>query len=303
MRRFPIALVLASTSACSTNDGTLQIHSAISIDKTDCVLNPDSEAYLTTGMYDPRGVYGAPEAYSLNLIAKNTLSAPEEGAISGRESGNDVEIFAVDVCWFPAHPGSEGALEYSGYVDGVPEHLTCDKLPDAQKTTKVVSAPVSAEGRAAFSFLILETEALQLLYGTNFQPWAIPDQGEFTVTQGPTTTRYYSAAASDPTDLGGRHAAWGNFPAWWSARVIVQVRANAILLSGGTAQSNWFIFPVDICVGCAAAKCGTPEVEVCAPGEVFLVGHRPDPRDTCQPSQNHGPNCVEKACPEEEEDA
>jgi hypothetical protein len=286
--------MLLSSVACSTNDGSLQIYSAIAIDKTPCALSPDSETYLDVGMYDPKGFFGAPKTYSLNLIAKNTMSTPAEGSsTSGSENANDAEIVAMDVCWFPAHPGSAGAPEYADYADGVPESLTCDRLPDAQKTTKVLSAPVSAGGRSALGLEILDTAALQTMYGTDFQPWALPLQGPFAIDLG-IANWYYSLGASDPTDLEARHSAWGNFPASRSARVIVQVRANAVLLSGGTVQSNWFIFPVDVCVGCAALGCGYQRLVECTDGDRCPDGQPCPPGGKCE----DGSFCTGATCPD-----
>ena len=297
MRRAWIAAVLVCATACSTESGELRIERVIPVDKDDCTIDPASDEFVASGLYDPRGIGRPPNNYLLSLKVTNTLVVPEAGP---GEAQNDAEVISFDVCWFPAHPGSPGETEFEGYSDGVPDNLTCAELPENQKRTIVASAPVPAQGSSAPGVGILDLETLRSLYGPEFDPGRIPDYGAFQLNIGGANTWFYSLAAQDPSNTGGRHPAWGSFPPDISARVIIQVRANAVLQSGGTIQSNWFVFPVDVCVGCLATVCGLQTMIECVPSPTDCGGLTCPPGGdcgdgtTCQP----GTNCADgSACP------
>jgi hypothetical protein len=256
---------------------------------------------LSRDTYDPRGfVNGAvPVAYALDLNIRNNLvraatdPATSFSASNRRPDANDIELLGFDMCWFRADPesGNADAAKFGSWDDGIPDRLKCSSLPATQKRFVAAAGSITPDGGLlGLSVPILDAAALRTLYGNEFDPIAIPAVGGTTVN-GP----YYYAPTA-PTDT-VRDAAWGNYPHDYMARVVVQAQAVGKQQDGDTLESNWFVFPIDVCVGCTADVCGpTTVVAATCPstGTVSLSGAVVGPT-SCVPSQSGGgaPTCVD----------
>ena len=266
MKRIGLLAVtsLLASGACSAEENTLQISSLL-LPNQDCSWTPGAN-HLSSGVYDPRALFGYESTpYVMGLVVGNTLPLPDDkNTIGGNDSANDVHIVGFDVCWFRADTeAGKGAAEHDDYLDGVPDDLKCENLPANQKTFVAAEATVEANAQAAMTANILYLEDLQVLYGANFNPTAIGDRGPITQMLADLQIWLYSHAATSPSNRGARDSNWGDYPGTQEARIIVQARATGRLQSGGDVQSNWYIFPIDICVGCAADVCGMPQMAEC----------------------------------------
>jgi hypothetical protein len=301
MRQFLGGLLLLTLTACGAESGaSFQILSAIP-PNAECVVAATATSSLSGDSYDPRGFIngGAPRSYFLNLDLRNNLAAATSdpatsfSQVNRRPDANDIEVLGFDACWFRADPegGRAGAAKYGAWESGVPDRLKCNNLPANQRRFVTASAMVAADGGASgISVRVLDDVALQSLYGGAFDPVAIPAIGGSTVG-GP----YYFTPA-DPIST-PRNDAWGTYPHDWTARVVVQARATGKLQNGDAVQSNWFVFPVDVCVGCTSDVCGPTMVvaATCATtGTVSLTGSVVSAA-SCLPSQSSGtaPVCTD----------
>jgi hypothetical protein len=215
-----------------------------------CVYSADSNTIDLDGIFDP----ALAPAMHLGIAMRNNLATSTDNGTECPGSGegcdvlsNDAVLSAWEVCWF--RQDDEGPL------------ATCDDVPSGQQAVLPGSGSVAAGARGVGSVEILDTAALQTIYGAAFAPSAIPVQGAFAEdtnrsgTIDPEDTVFYSygpESAASPT----RSAAWGTFPAENYDIVVVRFRAQFVTPKGDELVSNWMSFPVRVCPRCFAGACG-----------------------------------------------
>ncbi len=300
MRSLSVMLAVCLCGSCAAERGaSLQIQN-VPVPNESCEYTVASDKYTSSGFYDPHG-YGnhVPAAYRLALLLRNNMIAAEDDPATSfdrdiRASANDVEVIGFNVCWdLASHHetyGNEGELP-----------VECDALPADQKSFVATSAWIgSGGGQVTLGLDVLTLAHLQAagIFGAGFLPYAIPEQPRYETTEA-------QPAFSLPLDgatSGSRSAYWGDFPFDPSsrARLILVVQAVARTQSGDGIRSNWFLFPVDVCVGCLTYACGVPVYTECTSGPeptTAYVGGYIDMTKTCLPFQNTRPECLELSCP------
>ncbi|MFC1611615.1 hypothetical protein ACFL6C_11705 [Myxococcota bacterium] len=278
-----LGLIIVVASGCSAEGGTLLQITHVPTRDSSC--NFEIGKFLHTGFYDPRGVLDvAPLGYVHEVSITNRAAVAGEG--NQTIDANDAHILGFDACWFRADPESTYAsfYEFGGFDSGVPDEVRCENLPDANKRFVASGGTIAAGGaEAIFGVTLLGETVLKGMYGSAFEPENLPAKG---VLNSAVVGEGYSHQPADGPEK-PRDAGWGEFPETQPARVIVQVRARAKLQSGNNVESNWFVFPVDVCVGCVSDICGMPLLTECP-------GNDPCPdASSCEPKcQTNGPICV-----------
>jgi hypothetical protein len=304
MRRIFFGCLWLSLATCGVEEGaTLQITAVPKINST-CGVDAPATLVIARGIYDPRGFIntGAPLNYVLPLNLKNNLSlasgdpATSFTATNRRVDANDAQIIAFDVCWFAADGGEAAA--YGSWDSGVPARFQCSSLPAGQKRTVPANGVAKAGGGILGLVVdVLDKAALQALYGSAFNPaYDSSDAGGSLDPIGtyPVGGTSYYYRPGDPSNA-VRDPSWGNFPLAPQSTVVLQARAIGKLQDGSTVQSNWLVFPVDVCVGCLSDTCGplTPGATLCGTtGNAEVTGPAVDLASSCLPAQLGGIKCL-----------
>ncbi len=289
MKRLLVLIaMLMVLGACTTDtSGTgLEILSAPAFEP-DCSLSPTAAAYYPSGSYDPAYPVYAP-AYALPLLLRNNLESNErdnpatgfEDVPLNRET-NNIQVSGYETCWYRGDDPRVTPID--AFQDG--ELIPCSSLPADQRAFVGATALVEADlGESATSVLMLRPQALRAggMFGPNFDAQSIP---------------YYIPGfwLEDPADPARDTSSWGTYPTdTRHFRVYVQVRAVGTLQSGRAIHSNWFVFPVDLCVGCQIGVCGIPVSMACDDaGTIFAAqGEIVDRVTSCLVSQNVNVVCT-----------
>jgi hypothetical protein len=250
-------LWLVLLMGCMQNDpaSVFVLGGVLAIDANTCqpeIPNGADTVFQTYGRYDPQ----TGEHYLLPLFLRNNMRSREESPVLLQSGENiarrarDVLLTNVEVCWF------EEKKQIKINDEGV--YYSCDSLPAEQHAFIPVSGLVpEGSGVAAVPVKVLNLQALQALWGGLFQPSFLPAQGLISEESG-----LFSLGVKPPTET-PRDIHWGGFPASDQVRVVLQVRVWGALSGGDRVVSNWISFPIEICVGCAAAACGQLQRILC----------------------------------------
>lgn len=287
--------------ACQVPNEALraEVVTAVSPDAT-CNFTVTNAAY-SQGFYDPTVDGG--QGYSLTMLLRNNMQAPPDDTITLPQTTNinrrahDLQVTSFDVCWYPADQVDAYAAATRGG-----EAIDCSTLPEQSARIPVNARVDEGGGLALAQAQVLTLEHLRALFGTSFNPSAIPVLGRVTYADPSTNPQVangnqaiperhaYAFTSEDPANLAARSAAWGaKFPTQRNVAVVVQLRANMQLQSGEQMRSNWFSMPINVCVGCMQDYCGPLVEEVCARGpcadgtECLSSGLCTNPTLTCSP--------------------
>lgn len=287
LRRLTLSLVLCAFG-CKMDDNTrmLTVRNAV-VPSTDCSFMPTNAA-ITQGFYDPWVNSGGGATFA--FVVENFISAAEDEPVAISPTGfvtnadahrHDAQIEGIEGCFFLTN-GLDNA-NYTLRADG--SMVDCQSLPEAQRRLELLGmtasegSKASAQRRVVVSLRTLSLTDLRQLFGDGFDPSNIPVVGEQVATdvsrnssvagqpQEAAVAYSYSYTPQEPVDVAGRSATWGaKYPQSRQARVVLQLRARARLLSGGTIHSNWYNFPVEVCPGCMRDMCGALVQKVCGRG-------------------------------------
>ncbi|MBN1962284.1 MAG: hypothetical protein JW841_15215 [Deltaproteobacteria bacterium] len=280
-------------SACGAEKGaSLQILDSPAPNDS-CEFSADTTYYLPSGFYDPHGYGGFSQgAYSFTMRLVNNMITPSEDPATlfdrdVRSSTNDVNIIGFNMCWDLA----SNYERYGSANNGTP--FKCNELPQDQKSFIASAANIAAGGgKLAVTVLVLDLEALQApgIYGSGFFPAAIAEAPKQTTS---TNQLPFSLPLTVSTNY------WGDFPLTGSDRILLLTQAIGKNQSGDPVSSNWFLFPVDICVGCIINDCGASPTYVndCGDGTSAYEGSVIDLTNSCLPAQRvKTPKCVKIEC-------
>lgn len=237
------------------------------IPDTTCKLSTAGDT-LFSGSYDP--VFRADYELFL-LLRNNTMARDDAPQLSGqtniRERANDVQVIGFEGCWQNMDPSSN-PNSFGRYASGTA--LDCSTLT-SKASLPVQSATVEeGSGQTIFQVNVLSTPHLQQLFGTAFNPPALRQIGRVAEDLNgdgdtlDTDEVTFKTDVTSPFVVATRAAAWGTFPASYTATVVVQVRAVLKKQSGPVFYSNWFAFPIDLCMGCTQSACGDLLQKPCA---------------------------------------
>ncbi|MBI5508419.1 MAG: hypothetical protein HY903_06685 [Deltaproteobacteria bacterium] len=288
-------------SACGVEHGTSLQLVRIAKPSGACTTDPEPQAALARGFFDPRGFINAGPAFSYSLapnIRNNMSPAVADAAVSfsptnRRPDGNDVLLHGFDICWFraDAEGGSPEAMRYGAWEDGPPDSLKCDNLPASQRAFIPATGQVPANsGQLSLFVDVLDLAAMRTMYGSGFDPSALPARG-----LNATTGTYFYGTADAPS-AAPRNAAWGTYPHENVATVVLQIQALGKLQAGTSVKSNWLVHPIDVCVGCLADACGLLTIDAsvaCAVGTTGVSGLAMAPITSCLPFQDVQLNCTQ----------
>lgn len=291
MKRSIAVLCLGIVAACAKEEGTVLQLTAVPVPDGECAITPDADLFDSTGFYDPygdpiRGIGGGD--YALPIILRNNLAAADDdpqsyyGDANIRVEGNSVSLLGFDVCVFRAD--TEALTKFGAADKGPPQ--ACDDVPAGQKRFIASSGTVEPSGGliAVYVTQALDEASLRSIYGAAFDIDAIPLAG---------------VTSESPDDTATRSAAWGTYPTERTARVMVGLKATAKTTNGKPVSSNWFYYPVDLCMGCVAAACGPLTPVTCGDGSAGLEGEGPDYAATCNPFGGQAFDCATfTTCPD-----
>ena len=309
MRHLSTFVWVGLIAACSVDNGgtSLQIVDTPLPDDS-CILRPDASVVSSSGMYDPHGDAGlVPGSFDIGIRLTNNMIIPTNDPATSftrsvRANVNDVVLLGFNVCWDLASRHQN----YGSADDGMP--FDCGKLPAAQSAFVPSTGTVPANaGKAVVFVSVLTADALRApdIFGPDFYPADLPERVRAVVSnpQPPFSLPLANGACEqDPTThecAATRDHNWGNFPETPddTATMLIEMRAVGKTQGGLSILSNWFLYSVDVCVGCLARSCGVPQRADCTDGSSSYVGGIVDFTASCQPFQFHGRKCLALACP------
>jgi len=273
--RFYLIITILLASACAVEEsGTgLEITGAVEPDLTTCKAGT---ILFESGLYDPMGLINetTPDGFLIGLSVENKLRGSDVDQVgtshgwgSVRPNANNLQILGFDACFYRADDISVAA--FNSHQDGQP--IDCSSLPKDQQAFLATSLwiPPTTLGNTTIKILTPSQLQAEALFGPNFKAEDIPVQGSISIDTN------FDADTTDPTDevysFGPesfapetRNQAWGTFPADQKSTIIVQMRANGKRQTGEIVQSNWYVLPIEICLGCAATTCGDLQKTVCS---------------------------------------
>ena len=302
MQAYKSIFILTSillTFACAVEESgtSLEIIGAVEPDTTSCKAG---SIMFESGLYDPMGLVSerTPDGFLVGFSIENKLRQGDadqidtsHGWTSVRPSANNLQILGFDTCFYRADDISVAA--FNSHHSGQP--IDCSTLPKDQQaflTTSLWLLP-GASGNTTIKILTPSQLQADGLFGANFKAEGIPLQGSTSIDTN------FDTDTSDPTDevysFGPesfapetRNEAWGTFPASQKSTIIAQVRANGKTQTGEVVQSNWYVLPIEICLGCAATTCGDLQKTVCS-GDYCSDGSGCPSSGVCA---NDGVNCT-----------
>ncbi len=247
--------LLGFLGSCIDDDGTgATLLSAHSFNPDSCVV--DEQFIISSGTLDPTGG----STFSLAISAQNN-SDVEDNSDSGSggtfsPENDTLSLVGFETCWARVEDLEERDNSSGTLMD-------CSTLQPSQQRFIAESGSLPPlPDQQIFAAHILSTEDLRGIYGSAFSPAGIPERGLVSSTDNGVQYRFSAESAEQincafPGDTGCRDPDWGNFPSdrGQSDEVIVQLRANFKRPNGSVVLSNWFIFSVDICVGCFTGNC------------------------------------------------
>lgn len=272
--------------ACAEDGAVMQVVQAVGFDPVTCLPGAAATATMTRGKYDPKAPFDLKQAehpaFHVGIVVQNNLLPLAAGA-SGGPNVNQAHLLGFDYCV----ANLDELATFDGFSDGLP--FQCEDLPEDQRGFVALSALIE-EG----AFLTVETPvpladrlAAKGLYGAGFDPKAIAEEGAVTVG----SKTLYSYLSKYPTTPGV--TGWGKFPKKErrTAEVMLLFHAVAKRQTGIPIESNWLPLPVELCVGCFAARCGQPECEdpACT---ALKVAPKVDPVAPCLPFQDIKATCT-----------
>ncbi|HET6343892.1 MAG TPA: hypothetical protein VFH51_03120 [Myxococcota bacterium] len=264
-------LTAASLQGClaASEGNALEIQHVIAPD--DACKFATTNNFLPEGYYDPMllAKAGVAPRYTLPLLLRNNLQKRDDdpvmlGTVNVRGRTGGAHLVGFEGCWY-RYAGD--VTKFGTFTNGA-EIVDCATIPN-QSGTILASQNLDEGGDAQLAGIsILELAHLKSIFGDSFDPAAIPDVGEVSVTDMDNVTRdYFSRLPSPPTDPATRAQAWGErWPTSYEAPVVVQLRAITQLQSGQTLRSNWFPFLIKICMGCLYNGCPALEKQTCNRG-------------------------------------
>lgn len=292
MKRIVVLSLAAWMGACGAEEGGVLQVLYSPVPENNCSYSAQQRTYVPTGFYDPHG-YGSvfPTNFSLALTLRNNMAAGvTTDPVTPR---NGVELLGFELCWKRAAEHEE--------IDSFDGKLpfTCEDLPPSQQAFSTTSGTISAGGDMVASVDVLSLTALQALYGDGFYPHLIAE-----IAQDP-SLNVSGAVFSLPlaTSPGSLNADpnWGDFPSTLTRqdRVLVLLRAVGKTQAGRMVRSNWYLYPVDICVGCLASACGGVAVATCTGGSLVYQAYQGaivSFAESCNPFQALELECTEIGC-------
>ena len=288
MKRIPHAAALMALVTCGPTDaGSQLLIVGVPVPDSQCTLNSNASVFRAVGAYDPT----LGEDFSLHVVIENNMESRDEDPSAGfndqnlRPEMNNATLRGFDACWYRLDTST--ATQPGSFSDGLA--IRCADLPDDQRRFVPSAGTVEpAGGRIIANADLLTDQDLQAegVFGPNWDSDAIP------------AIDYPYDPLSEPPSSGSRSPAWGTFPTTGdrNLRLMVQVRAVASLESGTPVFSNWFTYPVDMCVGCFVAQvCGQWADVICddaaaTPGHAGFIF---DPNASCLPEEGFRIGCAE----------
>ena len=224
------------------------------------VSNPPT----TAGEYDP-GFYDQnyrQPSYHMWVILRNNMQKQADqvqslGQTNIHPAANDLQVVGFEGCWFFDNPQNPN-FGIGAFAKG--QTVDCSTLPN--QSGSLPTAQITADegqGLGLYEIDVLPLNALQQIFGADFNPAAIPIIGPYAIPVGlvsePNSAYRFSFLSSDPSDPNNRDANWGKvYPANREATVVVQLRAVMHDQTGGVLYSGWFSYPIRLCVGCFFAR-------------------------------------------------
>lgn len=292
-----VTLSLMFLTACASEEGAmLQIVESPMTDSF-CNASPTSLSFHSHGRYDPTGS----STYAMSIVVANKMdSAEQDSATSATDDNIRTErrvanLVGFDVCYYRAD--DPRVAQFDDSRNGLP--LDCEDVPQAQRQFVMSAGSIEPDGGEVGVFIgVLDDAVLKALFGQAFDPASLVIGLVDANGVIEPAIDYLDFDVSSPVGA-GRNAAWGEFPESRTSRVIVQVRANGKLQTGRWVRSNWFAFPVDICMGCAGSFCGKLRATTCDDGSLGFEGKH-FPIELCLPYSFQSELTCEKytTCPE-----
>jgi len=282
-----------------------------------CLYSSDSASNWLRGYFDPTGQ----SHFELSLTLRNNLQTEEEDPLelfedtNIRPRANDIKLLGFDSCWYREQPitgktttATEIASSQGKVIDcknsvsfkvsdfAEPQQL----IPDEQRRYLSSNGIIERGGGKNVALIDILTQADLVgasMFGAAFNPGNIPVEGILCDTNGSgaldAADDFFVIGFEHPSDS-PRNAAWGDYPTTRTTTVIVQVQAFGETQNGTQVKSDWFVYPIDLCVGCVFPRCGALSCKVCT-GTTPLVsnarGKRPNFIDACLPFQGDDFTC------------
>ncbi len=252
--------LLLAFVACADNQGSpLQIEVAIAASAPDCVFAPDATTVRSRGIRDVSASSMGALGYLIGVrVTNNALVSTAQPLRFGPITNvylnqNDVTIDGFNVCYELKNFRTTTEGQTTPPEATFP---TCKELAPGERTVFLPASQTIAAGgaRSAMSFDVLPPSVTAIDLATSFDR---------------STSRFLSGL----TAVGDRKT------------VIAHIQAVGHTNAGVRLESNEFLFPVELCVGCV------PFVAACPGGIGGASGQVVDTATVCIAGQDEVPTC------------
>ena len=281
MKRMLMIGLAGLLSTCKTETGSFLELVSVAAPNAQCVFESDGDLFFSEGFFDPAVDVDRQYEMTLRLINHATATDDDTAETFGdrpfRNSINQILVSGFNICFYRADESR--AAEFGAFDDG--ELVDCEDLPDAQTAFVTGSGEIpEGDGVAIVGTSLLSEAALQApgIFGEDFELDEIP----------------FAELGNDEGRTGGTEGAgpWGNYPTQRESRLVIQVQAVGKTAGGRSVQSNWLLFPIDICINCLDDFCQPHEFVTCPDGDPGVQGTVIDDEASCVATQSFGISCT-----------
>lgn len=266
-RNFSLLVFFSLIVGCTAEPGTsMQLVHVVGPD-TQCTYNEEGKQIRPSGFYDPSvSLFGG---MPVTLRLRNTMndrdadSRVNDANASLKPNANDVVLSGFNVCYL--RPSAATELQ-DGSATAAPEGCTGTALEFIGAGASVYADPEGQSQGQLSQIVLFSDNRLTAMFGDEFDAQKIsvlssvndacvgqnialdPTSGEL-VFNGACT----GAGITATYGVNATASGWGSqIPAEDrpSMHFTVMMQAVGTSLSGMAVQSNWFSFPVELCVGC-----------------------------------------------------
>lgn len=289
-RILSVGLSVGLGVGCSANEDIGLAITGVAALEANCDLpgeNPD--IFRSAGTFDPR--VGTEFLYTPVVTNQLTPTSVDNQAVGANADffpeANRINLLGFDVCYVRA---DDNALtDLGSNRNGFPLDCEADGLPGEFIGASGGIDPGGGSFITAVS--VFGPAAQKALFGDAFEPTQLPSIGE---SMDGSTLSFAPVPATETN----RDPNWGNFPAADSVQVYILVRAVGLQASGGTVQSEYVTFRVDVFPGFANRFCGDLVATICPDASAGFAGRIPDAASSCSVASALSIGCTDfTTCP------